>query len=292
MSAINPEILDAARRDAQAAMDRSRTDVRALHTLRELTEAREIWDAVWPNVPGATEITGNLIRAIEHAGGYVGGAFEGDRMLGACLAFVGRTLGSHGWHTHLHSHMAGVLPGSGDRGIGSALKQHQRAWALEHDIDRVVWTYDPLVRRNARLNLVKLGGIAVEYLVDFYGQMDDALNAGEPSDRLLLQWDVASTRVADALGGTSSVLSSDEWRALGAHDGLVVDDAGPRAVDVTAPVVLVAVPDDIVAIRGADPSLARQWRLAVRDALSPLMSGSGRVVALTTDGCYVMEVGS
>jgi predicted GNAT superfamily acetyltransferase len=292
MSGVTPEVLDAVRRDAQAAMDRSGTEVRALHSLTALGEARAIWDAVWPNVPGATEITGNLIRAIEHAGGYVGGAYDGDRMVGACLAFLGRTRGAHGWHTHLHSHMAGVLPGSGDRGIGTALKLHQRAWALEQDIDRIVWTFDPLVRRNARLNLAKLGGVGVEYLVDFYGVMDDALNAGEPSDRLLLQWDLASDRVADALAGTASRLASDEWRAMGAEDGLAVDDAGPRAVPVAAPVQLVALPDDIVELRGSAPALARQWRLAVRDALSPVAAGSGRVVALTTDGHYVLEVGS
>jgi predicted GNAT superfamily acetyltransferase len=98
--------------------------------------------------------------------------------------------------------------------------------------------------------------------------------------------------VADALAGTASRLASDEWRAMGAEDGLAVDDAGPCAVPVAAPVQLVALPDDIVELRGSAPALARQWRLAVRDALSPVAAGSGRVVALTTDGHYVLEVGS
>ena len=45
------------------------------------------------------------------------------------------------------------------------------------------WTYDPLVSRNARFNLVKLGAVGTEYAVDFYGPMRDGVNDGE-SDRL------------------------------------------------------------------------------------------------------------
>ena len=146
MTTVDPEVLAAAERDADAAAARSRAEVRTLHTHEELAEARDLWDAVWPS-PTGTEVTNNHLRAIEHSGGYVGGAFDDGVMVGACLAFVGRTR-SHdralGWHTHLHSHMAAVLPQAADRGIGTAIKLHQRAWSLRHDIDRIVWTYDPL----------------------------------------------------------------------------------------------------------------------------------------------------
>ena len=292
VTTVDPEALAAAERDADVAVARSQVQVRTLHTHEELAEARDLWDAVWPS-PTGTEVTNNHLRAIEHSGGYVGGAFDGDVMVGACLAFVGRTR-SHdpelGWHTHLHSHMAAVLPQAADRGIGTAIKLHQRAWSLRHGIDRIVWTYDPLVRRNARLNLMKLGGIAVEYLVDFYGEMVDDLNKGEPSDRLLLQWDLGSERVEGALAGTSAALSSDDWLAVGAEQALVVDARGPQVIEASAPVRLVALPHDIVAIRHDDAELARRWRLDVRAVLEPLISQGGRVVALTTDGHYVVEV--
>ena len=283
--------LAAAERDAQAACDRSRVTVRTLHTHAELNTARALWDAVWPNPAGGTEVTNNHLRAVEHSGGYVGGAFDDDALVGACLAFLGRSHDPElGFHTHLHSHMAAVLPRAADRGIGTAIKLHQRAWSLHRGIDRIVWTFDPLVRRNARLNLMKLGGIGVEYLVDFYGQMDDELNKGEPSDRLLLQWDLASERVADALAGTTAALVRDDWVAVGAEDALVVDARGPQVVPSTAPVRLVALPHDIVALRRDDPALARRWRLDVREVLEPLVARGGRVVALTTDGHCVVEV--
>jgi predicted GNAT superfamily acetyltransferase len=289
---VDPDIVARATEDAARAAARGRVEVRALHSLDELAEARAIWDLVWPTVPGATEITQNLLRAIEHAGGYVGGAYDGDRMIGSCLAIVGRSQGAHGWHTHLHSHVAAALPGFADRGVGTALKLHQRAWALRHDIDRIVWTFDPLVRRNARLNLVKLGGSGVEYLVDFYGVMDDALNAGDESDRLLLQWDLASDRVADALAGAAPAATRADWLARGAVERLVATEEGPRLHDVVGPYVLVAVPDDIVDVRRFDLALAKVWRLQVRAALEPLVSSGARVVSLTTDGSYVVEVSS
>ena len=285
-----PERLESAWADARRAEEHGGVEVRALTTLAELDGARAVWDAVWPTVPGATEVTGNLIRAIEHAGGYVSGAYAEGRVVGSCLGFLGRVREDGGWHTHLHSHIAAATPGNADRGIGTALKLHQRAWALQHGIDRVVWTFDPLVRRNARLNLVKLGAVGAEYLVDFYGRMDDSLNAGEPSDRLLAQWDVASDRVAAALGGGLVPVSRTDLLATGAEDSLVVaQDGEPRVVPASARTTLVALPGDIIDIRRRDGGLARAWRLAVREALAPVAAGDAQVVGLTTDGCFVVE---
>jgi len=289
-SSIDPDVVAAAWDTALAAARRSGVEVRSLHDMESLNLARSVWDATWPTIPGATEMTSNMVRAVEHAGGYVSGAFEGDRIIGACLAVLGRTRTAEGWHVHLHSHMASTIPGLADRGIGTALKLHQRAWALDHDIDRVEWTFDPLVRRNARVNLVKLGATATQYLVDFYGRMDDALNAGEPSDRLVARWDLASDRVVAAMAGERDVRSRAEWLAAGAEDALVLERGDePRIVPSSARVTLVALPGDIIDIRRTDGALARAWRLAVREALAPVQAGEAHVVGLTTDGCYVVE---
>ncbi len=65
---------------------------------------------------------------------------------------VGATLGFLGWSggLHLHSHMNAVDPAARGRGIGVALKLRQRAVCLAHGVDEMRWTYDPLIRRNAR----------------------------------------------------------------------------------------------------------------------------------------------
>lgn len=280
-----------AERDAAAAAARARVDVRNLHTHDELDEARAIWDLTWPSRLEGTQVTPNLLRAMEHAGGYVAGAYEGERMVGAALALLGRARTDEGWHDHLHSHVAAAVPGYADRGVGTALKAHQRAWALERDIDTIVWTFDPLVRRNARLNLVKLGTTAAEYLPDFYGDMPDEVNHGDPSDRLLVRWDLDSERVSRALSGGSVAPSATDLLAGGAVLGLALENWGvPVATDETAAVTLVAVPEDIVALRHQDPTAATAWRVAVRNALQPLLSAGGVVTSLTVEGDYVVEV--
>jgi predicted GNAT superfamily acetyltransferase len=292
MDAVHTDeaLVAAAWDDARTAADRAAVEVRSLRTTEELTGAREVFDLTWPTVVGATEVTSNMIRAIEHAGGYVSGAYVDGEIVGACLAILGRRREDVGWHTHLHSHMAATVPGRADRGVGTALKLHQRAWSLAHDIDRVEWTFDPLVRRNARLNLLKLGVVAEHYLVDFYGRMDDAINAGEPSDRLLARWDVASPRVASALDGSLPRRSREELLTEGAEDAVALErDDEPRVVPTSAPVTLVALPGDITDIRRFDGGLARAWRLAVREALAPVIAGEAVVTGMTTDGCYVVE---
>jgi len=280
--------------DAVHAAERSGVVVRNLSTHEEFDQARFVWDTVWPMPPGGTEITAHLMRALHHAGGYVSGAYVDGTMIASCLGFVGRSKDADGsWHTHLHSHVAGALPGYGDRGIGTALKLHQRGWALEQEFDRIEWTFDPLVRRNARLNLTKLGGVAVDYVPDFYGEMTDGLNVGDPSDRFILRWDIASQRVADALSGAVAAPTRDELVALGAEEALHVNpDGEPLVLPSASPVRIVAVPEDIIAIRRSDPGLASRWRLALREAVEPVVSKGGRVIAQTVEGDYVMEVSS
>ena len=105
-----------------------------------------LFDGIWRFRPGRAPITVEMMRALSHAGNYVAGAFEGDRLAGG-------SVGSSAGHP-LHSHVTGAAIG---RGIGFALKLHQRAWALARELERITWTYDPLVRRNAHFNLAKLG---------------------------------------------------------------------------------------------------------------------------------------
>ena len=65
----------------------------------------------------------------------------------------------------------------------------------------IVWTFDPLVARNAWFNLARLGALPTGYLEDFYGPMTDAINAGMASDRLLLTWRLDDPAVAAACAG-------------------------------------------------------------------------------------------
>ena len=126
-------------------------------------------------------VTVELLTAISHSGGYVAAAFDHDRMVGASVGF----LADHHGEPALHSHVTGVSASMRHAGIGRAIKLHQRAWAAERGLAWITWTFDPLVRRNAWFNIALLGADVDAYLPSFYGEMTDAINAGDDSDRLL-----------------------------------------------------------------------------------------------------------
>ena len=68
----------------------------------------------------------------------------------------------------------------------------------------IAWTYDPLIRRNAYFNLAKLGARPVEYLPNFYGAMDDAINGGTETDRMLVRWELRSDLAVAACAGEAA----------------------------------------------------------------------------------------
>ena len=290
---ITPELRAQAWRDADAAAERAQVVVRVHRTIEQFEEGCSVYDEVWPTPAGTTEITTALTKVLVHAGGYAAGAYAHDRIIGATLGVVARSPADEGWHTHLHSHVAAVLPGFADRGVGAAMKIHQRAWALENDLDRIEWTFDPLVRRNAKFNLAKLGGVGAQYIEDFYGQMSDAINANDHSDRIVLAWDIAGDRVAGALRGDLAPRPRAEWLAKGAELAVSVSPSDELMTHQTsADLQLVGLPQDIVAIRQRDPQAALSWRYAVREVLAPIISAGGALTGVTQEGDYVVEVAS
>jgi predicted GNAT superfamily acetyltransferase len=140
------------------------------------------------------------------------------------------------------------------------MKLHQREWAAEQGLATIIWTFDPLVRRNAWFNIGVLGARVDAYLVDFYGQMTDSVNGRDPSDRLLVAW------------STSGPLPS---------------------VDSTPPVppgsIAVPTPDDIVVLRRTDPNEASAWRLRLREELGGQLANGGAVVGFTRAGDYLVR---
>jgi predicted GNAT superfamily acetyltransferase len=230
-------------------------------------------------------MTLELLRAFTKAGNYVGGAFEGPRLVGACVGFF------HAPNEDtLHSHIAGVSQAATGRSIGFALKLHQRAWALTHGVTEIAWTFDPLVARNAYFNLAKLAALPTEYLPNFYGSMADSINGADDSDRLLVRWRLHDPRVVLACAGAGPGAVADEERAAGAVVALGRQaDGTPEPGRLDGSTSLVAVPHDIQGLRTSDPSLAWRWRSAVRHTLTELARRGGRIDGFDRDGWYVVR---
>ncbi|MGI8614538.1 MAG: hypothetical protein ACR2KL_11430 [Nocardioidaceae bacterium] len=221
-------------------------------TPTDVTGVQELLSTVWGP---AQRLQSNLLQALSHAGATVAAAMRDGVAVGACVGFLGWSGG-----VHLHSHMAAVRDGHRTTGVGYALKLWQRAVCLEHGIDEIRWTFDPLVRRNGYFNLAKLGARVVDYLPDFYGEMDDIVNAGDRSDRFEVSW---------------SLVGADE----GAFGAVRPDGAPDRAVGDR----FVALPEDYETLRREDPFAARQWRDQARaeiaahwdDGLRPVWAPGG-----------------
>jgi predicted GNAT superfamily acetyltransferase len=215
-----------------------------------------IFDKTWAMDSG-TEITPNLLQAMVHSGAYLSGAFVDGNCVGAAFAFPATTGG-----LHLHSHMTAVLDNFRDKGIGYALKVDQYKWAKQNNYKGITWTFDPLVARNAKLNILKLGVDISAYYPNFYGDMPDELNAGDESDRVM-----ASLKVVGDLPTPRTVISAPDKSA-----------------------VLIAIPSDIVAIRGKDLAENLKWRRSVRDEFVGVLARGGKVIGFSANNEYVVQI--
>lgn len=234
-------------------------------------------------------LTPELTWALAHSGNYVGVARIDEAPVGAAVGFRGNDDDGE----HLHSHIAGVLARFQGSSIGFALKQHQRSWALTNGLERVTWTFDPLVARNAYFNVMKLGARLTRYYVHFYGDLDDGINAGDDTDRCLATWRVASPRAVLAAGGQRQDYDLEALSAGGAAAMLTEGaDGEPLLADSAGAIVRLAqIPRDIVTLRREDPHAAQAWRRALRHVLVAAFADGLEVVGVTRDSWYVLADG-
>ena len=221
---------------------------------------REVWGEHFVDVVPAT-----ILMVSQRVGGVSAGAFDGD---GRLLGFVFGISGIRDGELVHWSDMLAVRPEARGAGLGKRLKQFQRDQLLERDIRRMLWTYDPLVARNANLNLNGLGAAPVEYVVDMYGDTRSALHAGLDTDRFIVEWRLdeegpVRTAPAAADAGTAPVVDP-AWSAR------------ERPLP-TTPCVRVAAPADIDALKAADPAYARAWQQIQRRAFAWYLANRYRV---------------
>ncbi|MFF3671204.1 GNAT family N-acetyltransferase [Microtetraspora malaysiensis] len=277
-----PTLASKAAAAACSAAGRSGVRVSELHDLDDLNRLCELFQEIWRADPEVgPPVTAEWLKALTHSGNYVTGAFSGEDMVGACIGFFAEPAGRG-----LHSHIAGVAAGSRARNVGYAIKLHQRAWALARGLTRVTWTYDPLVSRNAYFNIAKLGALPREYVPDFYGPMADAINAGDPSDRMVIEWRLDAERVMLACSGVHlPEQPGDPVKILSVGPG-----GRPTRSPASGPVALIEVPADIEGLRISDRALATVWRETLREVLGGLLTSGARVTGFTRSGCYVIDL--
>ncbi|HET7010881.1 MAG TPA: hypothetical protein VFI11_08920 [Anaerolineales bacterium] len=244
--------------------------IRPLSTSEEMHAVEDLQRKVWPG--DETEVVpAHMLMAVAHGGGVLLGAYDGDRLVGMVYGFLGTDSASpnrvamarlkHG------SHLLAVDPDRRDQSIGYALKLAQRQAVMEQGIRLVTWTYDPLVGRNAHLNIRKLGAVCRTYLREVYGEMRDGLNVGLPSDRFQVDWWITSNRVISRLDSHRPPLDLAHFLEAGAQKlnpaALGPDDLPKPSESFDRPsgtLALVEIPPDFHALKSRDIGLAMAWR--------------------------------
>jgi len=303
------------------ARSNERFRLRILEKAEEMSAVEKLQQIVWPG-DNLEIVPGHLLITAAHNGGLIVGAYsvnnpEGDIdaiqlksdpaqddlqstnfLVGFVFGFPGFYDTPDGPRLKHCSHMLAVHPAMRDKGLGFALKRAQWQMVRRQGIDRITWTYDPLISRNAHLNITRLGAVCNTYIQDAYGQMYDELNIGLPSDRFQVDWWINSQRVNSRLSKRPR-LRLDLAHFLAAETTIVnpteINPAGlPRPADLgqhsdlkfdgeSQPLLLVEIPYDFIAIKSVDMNLAVAWRDHTRMLFQSLFT-SGFII---TDFIYL-----
>jgi predicted GNAT superfamily acetyltransferase len=206
---------------------------RALTTHPEFNAAVKLQQEIW----GYEEIELLPVRLFVVAtkiGGQAFGAYDGERMVGFCLAIPGLKPGGQ---YYLHSHMLGVRREYRNAGVGRILKLQQREDAISRDVQLIEWTFDPLEIKNAYFNMERLGAIVRRYVQNQYGTTSSHLHGGLPTDRCTAEWWLESSRVKAILDGKPAERAPVETR--------------------------ISVPSNIAALRENEPAKAREIQMRI-----------------------------
>jgi predicted GNAT superfamily acetyltransferase/predicted GIY-YIG superfamily endonuclease len=270
-------------------MSPTQWECRILDSVSDLEKFVDLEIAVWGLDPRDAVPT-SLLHAMAFNGGLVVGVYDRDEMIGMAFAFPAIQNAKR----ILWSHMTGVRPDYQGKGVGFALKQFQRTWALEQGYTKMGWTFDPLQRGNANFNLHGLGVTAQTYHINLYGEMTDGINAGLPSDRLEVIWDLRQKRVQKLAKGVPDspsvdIIMESPYLLRAVNDKALECPLPPRRPNICR----IEIPNDIANLKRNSPQTALTWRLAVRSAFQLGFANNFRATDfLTLDGhsFYVLTV--
>lgn len=246
--------------------------IRPLTTIEELRAAEQIQRDVW-RIPDLEVVPLYQLAAARHSGGVLLGAFDGDQLAGFVYGFVGL---ENGEFVH-HSHMLAVREGYRSKKLGWRLKLEQRRIVMDQGIEKMTWTFDPLRSLNAAFNFGRLGVIADQYLVDFYGNEAASFLHRNGTDRFWVTWRLSSPEVVAKIEGRAP---EPDIRTLPVLITVCETNApiirNPNAV-LRSSKFIIEIPGNIGEIEGSEPELAANWRRATREAFQSAL-GSGFVV--------------
>lgn len=260
--------------------------IKILDTIEQMEQVEHLQSIVWPGSE-VDVVPAHLLITTVHNGGFVVGAYPSaydedlpHPLVGFAFGFPGLYATPDGPRLKHCSHILAVHPEFRGKGLGFRLKRAQWQLVRKQGIDRITWTYDPLLSRNAHLNITRLGAVCNTYRREVYGEMRDGLNVGLASDRFEVDWWVNSQRVNQRLSSKARPrLDLEHFLAAEAEiinpsqvdeNGWVVPPAINEIRDQPVPgsrkqnIILVEIPADFLSLKAANIELAREWRTVTR----------------------------
>lgn len=246
--------------------------VRTIGSLEHFHACADLQAEVWGR-EFSERVPSTLLQVATYVGGIVFGAFTaGDELVG----FLFGLTGVQGAEVVHWSHLLGVRDSARNQGVGRLLKEAQRNELAKRGVRRMLWSFDPLVAKNAYLNLNRLGARVVEYVPNMYGTTTSPLHYGIATDRLIVSIDTSadapSSNSVDTQPGKLPVLTPAP------QDGDVsLEDTSPP------PALWIEIPSDIRQVIEQSPPSAIVWREAVRTHFQWALMRGYVVVALHRD---------
>jgi predicted GNAT superfamily acetyltransferase len=231
--------------------DRATLDVRPIASLDEYRACVKLQAEVWGD--GFESVPSNLLQVATYVGGLCLGAFRPDgEMCGLVFGLSGFQDG-----TPMHwSHLLAVRESARNLGVGRLLKERQRALLAARGIPEMRWSFDPMIAKNAHLNLNRLGARVVRYVPNMYGITDSPLHHGLATDRLVVAWATSpDAPVAPPMNPAPAPVLSAEPQL---HDDVL------EPGDERPGVVWLEVPSDFHHILAVSARAAKAWHDAVR----------------------------
>ena len=256
-------------------------EIRALGSPDDYQQCVMLQRAIWGDdftelVPPA------MLKITTKVGGVTAGAFTSS---GELVGFVYGVSGLRNGRPAHWSHMLAVLPAYEGLGLGRHMKAYQREVLLALKIDVMYWSYDPLVARNAHLNLNRLGARIAEYVPNMYGEdTQSALHSGLGTDRFVVEWEMIGANVdgaiRDGLPFDTSAADIAPIVASRAKGGRIV----PREVDLPKVTMLrIEIPEDIQLVKAKSMEIGMKWRTATRRAFLWYLGRGYRVTGFYRD---------
>jgi predicted GNAT superfamily acetyltransferase len=249
-------------------------DIRSLHSIEELNDVRKLESKIWgedDSIP-----THQTLTAVKN-GGLVLGAYYRKQLVGFQYSFPGY----NGTNIYLCSHVLGTDPQFRNLGIGEKLKLAQAVEARKLGYSLITWTYDPLESVNGYLNIGKLGGVCSFYIPNCYGEMEDLLNSGIPSDRFLVEWCIDQSNIRELKGAKATDVDKAEHAPLISFDlhkdGYPIPKTVlPFSLEETD-TLYVPIPKSYRMIREVNPEAAMEWRLKTREVFTKVFEQGWQV---------------